>query len=88
MAKKYKTKTQTARALQWTGLNANEAQAFCPKLIVMPNKSGPKKGMWEAQLETRIGIMDVNIGDWMVEVSHGDFFVFDLETFKNTYEVA
>jgi len=88
MAKKYKTKVQKAKALQWTGINPSEAQAFCPKLIVRPNKSGPRKVMWDAQLETPVGIIDVNQNDWIVEVSKGNFFALNPETFDNTYEVA
>ena len=78
---KYIKKPVIIEAVQWTGDNREEMEAFIPNaLIVKKNKDG------ELGIGTLEGVMTASKGDFIIKGVHGEYYPCKPDIFEETYE--
>lgn len=84
--RKFRKKPVAIEAVQWTGENADEIQAFlCPH---SPDSGyGWVKGNY-VEIGTLEGLMVASIGDWIIKGVKGEFYPCKPDIFAATYEPA
>ena len=78
MIKKYRKKSVTIEAIQWTGKNLSEINDFIGKTV--ENKRTT------LVIHTLEGDMEVSIGDYIIKGVNGEFYPCKPNIFTKTYE--
>lgn len=90
---RYRKKPVVIDAIQWTGVNIEEALAFMSPIDELPNNSGhvrpgvgytPPSG--ELTIPTLEGDMLARPGDWIIKGIKGEFYPCRADIFEATYE--
>lgn len=84
---KYRKKSVEVEALQWTGYNRKDIEAFCPRAssrfkridlsIISPGKIA---------IDTPEGLEIANIGDYVIRVAEGRYYPCKSDIFEELYE--
>lgn len=81
---KYRKKPVVIDAVQFTGENIDEIEAFAGKNLVGETCIGSK--VYDITIRTREGIMSAYHGDWIIKGVHGEFYPCAPDIFEETYE--
>lgn len=79
---KYRKKPIVVEAVRWTGENYKEINDFCEENDLW---SSDKKALFINGLE---GIMNAEIGDYIIKGVNGEFYPCNPDGFAKTYERA
>lgn len=82
MIKRYRKKTVTIEAVQWTGDNISEICEFTHK------EKRDILGIWHLRIETLEGVHIASIGDYIIKGVKGEFYPCKPDIFAQTYEAA
>lgn len=83
---KYRKKPVTIEAIQWTGENAGEVQAFLHNGHEFA-ADGWVKGIY-VEIGTLEGLMVASIGDWIIRGVKGEHYPCKPDIFAATYGVV
>lgn len=74
---KFRKKPVVIEAVQWTGSNENEI-----------NKFSDPHGVYQGKviIQTLEGVMEGNVGDWIIKGVKGEFYPCKPDIFAATYE--
>ena len=83
---KYRKKPVVIDAVQFTGDNLDEIEAFVGKNLV--GKMYLNDKVYDLAIRTREGLMSAYTGDWIIKGVHGEFYPCAPDIFEETYELA
>lgn len=78
---KFKRKLAEIEAIQWTGKNRTEIEAFCPDIMAAPGTSS-------LLIANREEEMRVDIGDWIIRGVDGECYPCKPDIFERTYSAC
>ena len=79
---KFRKKPVVVDALQWLGLNTDEAVAFAGEALCQGNDE------YKLGINTLEGTMFANVGDWIIKGVKGEFYPCQPDIFEDTYEAV
>ena len=78
---KFRKKPVIVEAVQWTGENLDEIEAFAPDCAFYNRTNG-------ILIDTLEGLMEAKLGDWIIKGVQGEFYPCKPDIFAATYEPA
>lgn len=93
MIKKYRKKPVTIEAIQYNGLNLEEIEKFTnDNCIIEIYDAGYKANavppVAKVGIPTLEGVMQANVGDYIIKGVKGEFYPCKPDIFEQTYEVV
>ena len=85
MIKQYRKKPITIEAIQFTGINTSEMEAFCGDNVELFYKKD-EPNCSEAKIMTLEGVMTASVGDYIIKGVNGEFYPCKEDIFHKTYE--
>lgn len=85
MIKQYRKRPVTVRAVKWTGDNFDEIREFVKGQPLTLYKND--FGFIRLLIETLEGDMHVEVGDYIIQGVHGEYYPCKPDIFSETYEV-
>lgn len=85
MIKQYRKRPVTVRAVKWTGDNFDEIREFVKGQPLTLYKND--FGFIRLLIETLEGDMYVEVGDYIIQGVHGEYYPCKPDIFSETYEV-
>lgn len=82
----YRKKPVVIEAVQWTGENVAEVDAFIGDGLE-DNDDGAKPGQ-PISIETLEGVMTAQVGDWIIRGVKGELYPCKPDIFEATYEAV
>lgn len=80
MFMKFRKKPVVVEAIQWTGKNWAEVNAFVGK-----SAHGRDDSLW---ISTYEGVMTASVGDWIIKGVSGEFYPCKPDIFEKTYDAV
>lgn len=93
MMMKYRKKPVDVYAIQWTGANESEIKTFVgesAEFKIISDcawKVGKAKPFTSLAINTLEGVMQANVGDYIIKGVDGEFYPCKPDIFEKTYEV-